>query len=91
MTSRKQIIDIETLELWDSLKDCAEALGVSCPYLVQAINMKYRVGGGMGYTKEKHGHLLEYFSYWLRAYTVKDKAKYCRNKQFDFMEGKEDE
>lgn len=91
MKNRKQIIDIETLEVWDSLADCAEALGVSSPYLVQAINMKYRVGGGMGFTKKKHGHLLEYFSYWLTAYTANDKAKYCRNKQFDFMEGKEDE
>ena len=91
MKKRKPIIDIETLEVWDSLKDCAEALGVSSQYLVKAINMKYRVGGGKGFTKKKHGQLIEYFAYWLTAYTAKEKAKYCRNKRYDFMEGKETE
>lgn len=82
----KKIIDVETLEVWDSLTDCAEALSVSSPYLLKAMELKYRVGGGYGAKANKTGRLLEYYSFWKEAYSAKEKAYLCQDKRFDFME-----
>lgn len=82
----KKIIDVETLEVWDSLAKCSKELGVSSPYLLKAMELKYRVGGGYGAKANKTGRLLEYYSFWKEVYSAKEKADLCQDKRFDFME-----
>ena len=43
---KKAIIDVETLEVWDSVTECAEALGISRPAVHQSIIRNGRCGGG---------------------------------------------
>ncbi|HBO58774.1 MAG TPA: hypothetical protein DD624_02555 [Alphaproteobacteria bacterium] len=74
---KKAIIDVETLEVWDSVTECAEALGISRPAVHQSIIRNGRCGGGKKkpFAGERK---LEYFDYWLEAYTVKEKERFTR-------------
>ena len=76
---KRKIIDVETLEVWDSVKSCAEALGVSLPAIVQAIVRGANCTGHRGWAGRKFkGHRLEYLDYWNEAYTPREKEKFTR-------------
>ena len=72
---KKAIIDVETLEVWESLTECAAALKVSPSAICQAIAFGYRLGGGRSWNAKRK---LEYFDYWLEAYTVEEKERFTR-------------
>ena len=78
----KRVIDVETLDVFPSLSECARSLGVSAPWVHQSILMRYRVGGGH---KEGSGRLLEYFDYWSEAYSAKEKERYSRKNGVFFL------
>jgi len=81
----KRIIDIETLDVFPSLAECARSLGVSAPWVHRSILMHYRVGGGNSFTKDNNSRLLEYFDYWLEAYSAKEKERYSRKHGVFFL------
>lgn len=72
---KKAIIDVETLEVWESLTECAAELKVSIPAIIQAIAYGYRIGGGRSWNAKRK---LEYFDYWLESYTKAEKEKFTR-------------
>lgn len=82
---KKKVIDVETLEVFQSVKECAVALCVTPAAIVQAILMKTRVGGGRRHYTFA-GRLLEYFDFWVEAYPAKEKEKYARRNGFYFFE-----
>ena len=87
---KKKVIDVETLEVFSSVKECACALGVSPASVVQSIIMKTRVGGGRRHYTFA-GRLLEYYDYWSEAWTAKEKEKHSRKNGFYFFEVGENE
>lgn len=82
MTSRP-VIDIETLEVWPSVKACARAIGVSYPRIHQAIMFNGRVGNGK--RNAPGGHLIEYLDYWIEAYTPAEKERHTRQNNIFFL------
>lgn len=72
---KKAIIDVETLDIWRSLTECAEALKVSKASVCRAILLGFRCSGKKPY---HGGRKLEYFDYWLEAYTPAEKEKFTR-------------
>lgn len=69
--NRKAVIDVETLEVWTSITECAAELKVSMQAVSQAINLNGRTGG-------KAKRKIEYFDYWLESYTPAEKEKFTR-------------
>ena len=74
---KRAIIDVETLEVWPSLYDCAKALGVKPPAVFQAIIRNGRCGGARckPYAGQRK---VEYFDYWWAAYTPAEKESYSK-------------
>lgn len=74
MPRKVKVIDMETLEVWNSLEECAKYLGVSRATICQGINRN-------GRTKHRR---LEYLYYWL-ALPSRDKEKYSRKNNIYFL------
>lgn len=74
---KRAIIDVETLEVWESIDACAKALGVKPPAVFQAIIRNGRCGGARckPYAGQRK---VEYFDYWLESYTKAEKEKFTR-------------
>lgn len=72
---KRRIIDIEALDVWPSLNACARALNVTPPRICAAILLKQRVAG----------RRLEYFDFWLEAYTPKEKEYHTRKNNIFFL------
>ena len=71
---KRPVIDIETLEIWESLSHCARALNVSVNTVFQAIEMNCKA----------KGHRLEYFDWWI-DYDNRDKEKHTRKNNIYFI------
>ena len=70
------IIDIETLEIYPTMKKCAEKLGVSSACVCNRILEKGTV----------KGHKLEYFNDW-QHWTDAEKEKHTRKNNIYFLRG----
>lgn len=70
----RKVIDMETLEVWKSLEECAKYLGVSRVTICQGINRN-------GRTRYRR---LEYLDYWL-SLDSRDKEKYSRKSNIYFL------
>lgn len=77
--NKKKIIDVETLEVWESVVSCAEALGVSSQAVLAAI-VRGGTCGGPGYwaKRKNNGRRLEYFDYWNEVYTPEEKERFTK-------------
>lgn len=82
-TEPRSVIDIETLEVWNSVKECSRATGVSSQAICRSIVFGWRVGSGIKRTRK--GRRLEYLDYWLTAYTPAEKEKHARQNGFYFL------
>lgn len=69
----KKIIDMETLEIYPSMTQCAKQLSVSIPSIFNAILKNQKV----------KGRRLEYFDYWV-GLDSRDKEKFSRKNGFYF-------
>ena len=80
---KRAIIDVETLEVWPSVADCAKALGISRVAVHQAIIRNGRCGGQKKpYSGQRK---VEYFDYWLEAYTPAEKESYSKKNGFFWL------
>lgn len=69
----KPVIDIESLEIYSSVKKCAEACNVTKPAVCHSILLGYR-------TK---GRRFEYFETWM-TWTNKEKERHTRRNNIFF-------
>lgn len=79
----RPVIDVETLEVWPSVKACAREIGVKHPRIYEAILLGGRAGRGI--KKTRKGRRLEYLDYWFTAYTPAEKEKHARQNGFYFL------
>ena len=79
----RPVIDVETLEVWPSIRACARSIGVRPPRICEAILLGGRAGRGI--EKNKKGYLLEYLDYWLTSYTPAEKERHARQNGFYFL------
>ena len=71
---KRPVIDLETLEVWESLSQCARSLNVSTTDIFQAIEIGFKA----------KGRRLEYFDWWL-GWDNRDKEKYTRKNNIYFI------
>lgn len=71
---KRPVIDLETLEVWESLSQCARSLNVSNNTIFQAIEISCKA----------KGRRLEYFDWWL-GWDNRDKEKYTRKNNIYFI------
>jgi len=72
----KRIIDIETLETYRTLRECAEKIGCSAECVYMSI-----LNG-----RKARGHRFEYFEDW-QYWTDQEKEKWTRKNNIYFMKG----
>lgn len=72
----RPIVDVETLDVWPSLTQCAMDLGISAPAVYNAILRNGRCSGGHGKCTGKRK--LEYLDYYLEAYSSEEKERYSK-------------
>lgn len=71
---KRPVIDIETLEIWESLSHCARTLKVKPQTIFQAIELNIKA----------KGRRLEYFDWWI-YWDNRDKEKYTRKNNIYFV------
>ena len=76
-SKKRKIIDLETLEVYESVHDCARKLGCSAPNVVHNILPRRKV----------MGKLLDYYDDWLNM-TDREKEEYCYKNNIFFLRGK---
>ena len=79
----KKIIDLETLEVWDSLTECAKHFNVTPACITTSIALGCRVSGKkIPYRGERR---LEYLDYWIECYTPEEKEQFTKKNNIFFI------
>lgn len=74
MNAVRKIIDMETLQVWNTLTECARDLKVTPAAITRMIQVQYRV----------KGRRLEYLDFWLQLHP-KDKERYSKKSNIFFL------
>lgn len=79
---RRRVINMETIDVYPSIENCARHLGVSPSAVYTAIVTGRRTGG----KRMGAGWRFEFFDYWREAYTAAEKERYSAKNGFFFFD-----